>query len=187
VRSIDLAPTLLELAGMEPPATMDGASLAGILRGTVSPHDRLAYNETGIWLTDLPGQHPEHLRYPGVVELLEVPDQVSGTLAFKPAYRRVLVEAKDRSVVQGKWKLVYQPLKHGYLLRLYDTVADPGCHIDRLPSEDTARETLKDSMKRFLELDGISIQASAKIADETISSLSIRCRSACSIARHLPT
>jgi arylsulfatase A-like enzyme len=155
VRSIDLAPTLLELADLEPPVTMDGASLAGILRGTVSPHDRLAYNETGIWLTDLPGQHPEHLRYPGVVELLEVPDQVSGTLAFKPAYRRVLVEAKDRSVVQGRWKLVYQPLQRGYLLRLYDTVVDPDCLHDVLAREPTIARSLAAQLQEFLRDDDI--------------------------------
>jgi arylsulfatase A-like enzyme/glycosyltransferase involved in cell wall biosynthesis len=155
VRSIDLAPTLLELAGVEPPATMDGSSLAGILRGTQSPHDRLAYNETGIWLADLPGQHPDHLRYPGVVELLEIPDQVSGTLAFKPAYRRVLVEAKDRSVVQGRWKLVYQPLRRGCLLRLFDTMVDPECLHDVLAREPGVAQGLTARLQEFLRNDDI--------------------------------
>jgi arylsulfatase A-like enzyme/glycosyltransferase involved in cell wall biosynthesis len=155
VRSIDLAPTLLELAGVEPPATMDGGSLANILRGTRSPHDRLAYNETGIWLTDVPGQHPDHLRYPGVVELLEIPDQVSGTLAFKPAFRRALVEAKDRSVIQGRWKLVYQPLRHGCLLRLYDTVLDPECLHDMRPREPAIAKALAAQLQEFLRNDDI--------------------------------
>jgi hypothetical protein len=134
---------------------MDGGSLANILRGTRSPHDRLAYNETGIWLTDVPGQHPDHLRYPGVVELLEIPDQVSGTLAFKPAFRRALVEAKDRSVIQGRWKLVYQPLRHGCLLRLYDTVLDPECLHDMRPREPAIAKALAAQLQEFLRNDDI--------------------------------
>jgi arylsulfatase A-like enzyme/glycosyltransferase involved in cell wall biosynthesis len=155
VRSIDLAPTLLEIAGVTPPATMNGSSLAGILRGTVSPHDHLAYNETGIWLTDVPGQHPEHLRYPGVVELLEVPDQVSSTLAFKPEYRRVLVEAKDRAVIHGRWKLVYQPLVRGYLLQLYDTLVDPDCLHDVFAREPDVAQALAAQLQEFLRDDDI--------------------------------
>lgn len=37
VANIDIAPTLLELAGVDPPDSMDGASLLGILRGQPTP------------------------------------------------------------------------------------------------------------------------------------------------------
>lgn len=161
VRSIDVAPTLLELAGLTPPASMNGSSLAGILRGTESPHDRLAYNETGVWLTDLPGQHPEHLRYPGVVELLEVPDQVSGTLAIKPKYRQSIVDAKDRSVVRGRWKLVYQPLCNGHLVRLYDTTLDPECRRDVLAKEPMVAKEMLEKLQEFLRDDDIPLDESA--------------------------
>jgi choline-sulfatase len=46
VRTIDVAPTILELAGLDVPSTMQGASLAGAIRGDEELHDRPAYTET---------------------------------------------------------------------------------------------------------------------------------------------
>lgn len=53
-RSIDLAPTVLDLLGLPIPASMEGDSLAAALRGGPLPQ-LPAFNETGIWLTQLPG------------------------------------------------------------------------------------------------------------------------------------
>ena len=39
VELIDLAPTLLELAGVEAPRRMQGRSLLPILKGAVDPHE----------------------------------------------------------------------------------------------------------------------------------------------------
>jgi hypothetical protein len=89
-----------------------------------------------------------------------VPDQVSGTLAFKPEYRRLIVRAKDRSVVRGRWKLVYQPLREGYLLRLYDTAQDPDCLQDRLALEPGVAETLVAQLREFLLDDDILLEDS---------------------------
>jgi hypothetical protein len=48
VSTVDLAPTLLELAGAVPPATMHGASLAAILRGSDQPARRVAHASGGL-------------------------------------------------------------------------------------------------------------------------------------------
>lgn len=128
-RSVDLAPTLLELAGLPRPPQMEGVSLAACLDGTPPP-PLTAYSETGIWITDLPGMPAGHLRYPDLFELLDVPDLASGTLAVKHAYRDIVIRAKDRMIRQGDWKLTRHPLRDGEIHHLFDLAHDPGCQHD---------------------------------------------------------
>lgn len=130
VRSIDIAPTLLDLLGIPPVPQQDGVSLASYMRERDAKLDLAAYNETGIWLTAPPNMPADHLHYPDLLDLLEVPDKVTGTLAIKPEYQNVVVAAKDRMLRRGRWKLVYQPLTSGFNLMLFDIVADPLCSTD---------------------------------------------------------
>lgn len=133
-RSIDLAPTLLDLLGVAIPSGMEGVSLRSALEGGPAP-ELPAFYETGIWLTDLPGMPVDHLRYPNILELLEIPDHASGAMAIKPEYQERIVAAKDRMIRLGNWKLVYQPLETGYLLRLFNLETDPECRCDLTAQE----------------------------------------------------
>lgn len=130
VRSIDLAPTLLELVDAPPVSGMDGVSLAGCLTIDGPCPDLDAFNETGVWITDIPGLPANHLRYPDLLETLDIPDRERGTLSLKPEYCERIMAAKDRMLRVGRWKLVYQPLESGYALRLFDIVTDPTCQRD---------------------------------------------------------
>ena len=130
VRSIDLAPTLLELAGAPAAQGMDGISLAGSLTEPGLCPELDAYNETGVWITEVPGLPEKHLRYPDLLELMEVPDSESGTLALKLQYRDTILNAKDRMIRSGPWKLVNQPLIDGSRTMLFNVSEDPGCTRD---------------------------------------------------------
>ncbi|WP_082708586.1 sulfatase-like hydrolase/transferase [Thiobacillus denitrificans] len=132
VRTIDLAPTLLELCGHPATSNMDGVSLVSCI-GTDRVCPELdAFNETGIWIADIPGLPDDHLRYPDLLELMEVPNRGSGTLAIKPEYCDTIFAAKDRMIRRGRWKLVYQPLSDGHLLQLFDVVEDPMCKQNQI-------------------------------------------------------
>jgi hypothetical protein len=136
VRTVDIAPTLLELAGLPIPGSVEGASLAGLMRGEALDKPLPAFYETGVWLTDLPGTPENHLRYPHLPELLEIPDKRNGMIALKRKYMDIVIAAKDRMVRLGDWKLTYQPLTDGAVYRLFNIKDDPGCQrnvLDRYP------------------------------------------------------
>lgn len=146
VRSVDIAPTLLELAGVAIPQAMEGVSLASIVHGAQHDLRLVAFNETGIWITDLPGMPEGHLRYPNLLELLEVPDKASGTLAIKPQYRDIVFKAKDRMIRVGRWKLVYQPVEDGALYKLFDLENDPACQHNRIADEPVLATALRQQL-----------------------------------------
>jgi arylsulfatase A-like enzyme len=157
VRSIDVAPTLLELAGIHPPMEFDGTSLMPLMRGECDDLGLAAYSETGIWLTTIPGMPRDHLRYPDLPDLLDVPDKRTGTLAVKQEFRRPIIDAKDRMVRKGQWKLVYQPMTTGALFKLIDMYADPECRDDVSVQHPEVVSELKLLLQGWMEADRKSL------------------------------
>ncbi|HEX7970915.1 MAG TPA: sulfatase-like hydrolase/transferase [Thiobacillus sp.] len=153
IRSIDLAPTLLELAGAIPPASMEGISLAPCLSGATPCPELDAFYETGIWIANIPGLPDAHLRYPDLLELIEVPDRLSGTLSIKPQYRPAILAAKDRMVRRDRWKLVHQPLEDGALQQLFDLETDPECNTDVRAQHPDIAHALQIALFRWIALD----------------------------------
>lgn len=129
VRTIDLVPTLLEVL-RAPSVKCDGTSLVPVMADPSVDLHLKAFNETGIWIAPAPGLPTDHLIYPNLLQLLDVPDDATGTLAIKDEYRGAVLTAKDRMMRDGRWKLVYQPLLLGKRLTLYDVETDPGCTRD---------------------------------------------------------
>ena len=125
VRDVDLAPTLLALAGLPTPPTLDGRSLAGALDGAeLAP--ALAYAESELWFT--PGAIAPELRlpYPDLAHLTEVRADHGDDVVLRAAWEPVTLAARHRSVRDSRWKLVYVPTRDAARLSLFDTEADPG-------------------------------------------------------------
>jgi len=126
VRDVDLAPTLYELAGVAPPADLDGASLASVVAGAdLGP--RLAYAETGLWFTEEVSGVDAKLRlpYPGVAGMTEVDADHGDEVVLSREHRSLAIVAKHRMVRDDRYKLIYAPTRTGVRYFLYDTVADP--------------------------------------------------------------
>lgn len=151
VRTIDLVPTLLDVLGINEPSAIDGHSLVPLLTAKRSGLALDAYNETGLWLTTLPYMDPDHLRYPDLLELLEVPDHQSGTLSIKPEYERMTIEAKDRMLRHGRWKFVCQPLRSGKTLLLFDLIDDPGCSRNSAEAHPEITMEMLEKLKGMLD------------------------------------
>jgi arylsulfatase A-like enzyme len=166
VRTVDVAPTLLDLAGLPRPSKMEGVSLASFMRGEAPVPELPAFYETGVWLTDLPGTPDGHLRYPDLPELLEVPDKRLGMISLKPQYQDVVIAAKDRMVRLGDWKLTYQPLTGGPLYRLFNIKQDPGCRDDVLTEHPEVASRLRALLEAWIAEDPAGKAPSTRTAAE---------------------
>jgi arylsulfatase A-like enzyme len=126
VRSIDIAPTLCELAGVRCPSDADGRSLAPLLAGKSLP-PAPAFAETGLWFTQTIAEVPNGLRlpYPDLTHVTEVLPEHDDEIVLRKSFEPITVTAKHRMLVTERYKLLYMPTRDGVLFRLYDVERDP--------------------------------------------------------------
>lgn len=140
-RDVDLAPTLYELAGVAPPADLDGRSLAPALRGApLEP--TLAYAETELWFSEeIPALPPElRMPYPGIMALTEIDARHGADIVLRKEMKPTTLMARHRMARDERYKLVYVPTRAGVRYMLFDTERDPGETVDvaaALPAEVT--------------------------------------------------
>ena len=72
-------------------------------------------------------------------------------MAIKPKYRARIIEAKDRMIRRGRWKLTYQPLIEGHILQLFDVVADPMCKQNLIDQHADIAATLWQNLSLWIE------------------------------------
>jgi len=130
IRNIDIMPTLLELVDIDMPDTINGVSLAPVLFGKDSPCNLTIIFETGLWLAQPPMQRKDHLSYPDIFHLIEVPDKKTGTLALKEEYAAAIESSRDWFVWVDNWLLKCYPLGSGLLYELFNTDNDSTCAND---------------------------------------------------------
>jgi len=150
VRTIDIAPTLLELLELPPLITAEGQSLVSAMCEPSIQLDLLAYQETGLWLGKVPGAHPQHLYYPNLLELLDIPNKNSGMLCIRPEFYSRIIESKDRAVRNGQWKLIALPTESGTLYHLFDLQNDPTCTKDMTLVEPEVFNKLKAELDKLV-------------------------------------
>lgn len=137
----DLAPTLLELAGLSLPAGLEGRSFAGRLRGGPSLPERPLVMETDLWwlardTVDRMDPSGRGLAYPRLEErLLAIEPGDPPHIVVAPKWRQAVLRAKQRRLDFGPWTLTYLPRTTGASLRLYRRDLDPWLTRDLGPSE----------------------------------------------------
>jgi arylsulfatase A-like enzyme len=127
VSLVDLAPTVLDLAGLEPLSAADGRSLAAAVRGQpIAP--KYVYGETGLWFTELIAEVPlsRRLPYPDLTRISEV-DRIHGDqIVLRKSIETFAVAAKHRMLESNDYRLLYLPTREGPKFELYDRATDPG-------------------------------------------------------------
>ncbi len=128
VRHVDIAPTLLELAGQKTPARMEGVSLVPAIKGEAAPK-LVAFGETGIWfdnsMRDELFFQKLRILYPDITGISEIDFHFDNQIVLNDGYRDLVNLAKHRYAHDGRYKLIYMPLPDRVEYELYDTKADP--------------------------------------------------------------
>jgi hypothetical protein len=137
VRTIDIAPTILDLLGLGAEGrAYDGASLAPWIRpagGPVPADDRSVFMETEFSLDAVGGAGL------ALQSLIEQGAQFyefdrSGLVTVRDQYYDLLIRRRNRAVMTSNWKLVRDVLVRGgresVRTALFDLRADPACEKD---------------------------------------------------------
>lgn len=151
VRSIDIAPTLLELAGVEPPMTWTGRSVAPWIRGGEQGTDRPFYGETSFpfILFQVPGV--ERPALPPMDELTTIDPDYNHQFILKPEWEKPLVDAKQRCLRTRDWKVVATPDRSGMRhYGLFHPVSDPDCRRNLAAERPEVLEPLRQALERWV-------------------------------------
>jgi hypothetical protein len=114
VRDIDIAPTLLDMVGIQPPASFQGHSLLPVMRGgEFSGYP--VYMETELWYTPETPYIKDRVRmaYPGIMKVIELVPE-TGEIVLKKEFHDVVIQAKYRGVQLNNKKYVYMPGDQGF-------------------------------------------------------------------------
>ncbi len=157
--SVDIMPTLFDLAGLPIPASFQGRSLLPALRapGSAVP-DVEAYCETGIWFDNnkeskLFFQH-NRIDYPDISGISDVDMHYRREGVIRQNYQNIINASKYRAIYSGRYKLIYLPLPGGARYELYDYLNDPLNQKDLSASRRDVLEGMKKKFLRFVDEKG---------------------------------
>jgi len=154
VSLVDLAPTILELAGAQALAAADGRSLVPSLDGKPQPI-RTVYSETGLWFTEVIAEVPltRRLAYPDLTRISEVDRAHGDQIVLKKRYENFAVAAKHRMIDDGTYRLLYLPTRDGPKFELYERATDPGFTKDVAKTHADVVATLKQQLFAYFDAD----------------------------------
>jgi len=130
VRTIDFAPTLLDLLGYQPDPRFEGRSLAPYVRGKTDAMHLAFFGETSylFFKRKIPGEEPLHI--PPMDETTFIDPAFDFHFVLKDKYLDDVLRTKERCVRTERFKLVKTPGIKGPIYRLYDLKNDKHCERD---------------------------------------------------------
>jgi len=169
VSGVDLAPTVLDIAGVPADTAMEGWSLLPLMRqrkvgtpDTTLDHgdrvlkafrDRPVFAETGLWFADWTEGFYQHQRiqYPDISKLCRLDRFHHNQIVLKDNVRDLTEVAKHRAVVLDDLKLIRIPTRLGIMEEGYRVASDGS----ELPADtnDPDFQVLRDALMAHLTAD----------------------------------
>ena len=161
-RMIDLAPTVAGLLGVKFEGAV-GLDLGPWIKDKKADPEISAYSETEIWFSRTGNAffQKERLDYPSISSLLNLDPGGSGAIVLNPNYEKNINAAKHRSLVKGRFKLIYTPTSHGAFFKLFDRVEDPQNRNDIASKNPKVFRAMRDQ----LIADILRLEASSKLIE----------------------
>lgn len=151
VRSIDIAPTLLDLAGVEIPAIWEGRSLAPWMKGEPAA-DLPFYGETGFPFIQFKVPGVERPALPPMDELTFIDPDYNHQFVLKPEWLEPLISAKQSCLRTRDWKIVCTPARDGGRhFGLFHTVTDPDCRRDLAAERPEVLAPMRAALGRWID------------------------------------
>jgi len=155
VRSIDIAPTVLDALGLPPLREAEGVSLVPQIEDPSRDPRLFNYCEAGLSMNQwfIPGHRPYPFEHWMRFQYVE-PETLK--IYRKEEYMAGFVMAKDRALRDSRWKVIAYPMKGEpvpYKTGLYDVERDPTNLTDLSTSEPVALAEMRARLAPFIEAD----------------------------------
>lgn len=150
VRTIDFAPTLCELVGIQPDSRFEGRSLVPYINGKTDAMHLAYFGETSylFFKRKIPGEEPLHI--PPMDETTFIDPDFDYHFVLKPKYQDAVLKTKERCIRTERFKLVRTPGSQGDIIRLFDLKADKHCENDVKDQFPEVAERMKRALDRFI-------------------------------------
>jgi len=151
VRTIDIAPTLLGLLGLETKAPIDGVNL--LAQSQNQAKDLPIFAETGLWFFPSETQRLKgrQIRFFDGFSPFRF-EKESTSIYLNPEFEESVVMAKHRMIEDDGWKLLYIPTRNGVRWELYNIDNDPHeqTNLSERPEANEQLVRLKEAMYAWL-------------------------------------
>jgi len=155
VRSIDIAPTLLESLALPSLEKAEGVSRLPDINGLTEEREHWLYGETGLSSQKFFLKGHLDYEFDTYTDVHEV-DSATLKIYKKMRYMPNLVNVKDRMVRTERWKLIFYPMVTeglSFKTELFDVTTDPNCCNDISTSHPEVVRDLRARLQPFIERD----------------------------------
>lgn len=151
-RTLDFAPTLLDLCGIPADPRMEGVSLKPYIEDPKADLGLAFFGETSYLFCKryIPGEEPLHIE--PMTSTTFIDETFDCHFVLKDEWQPRVLETKERCLRTERWKFVFTPGQHYPIYRLYDLKNDPHCERNVSPLYPQVFDAMKRRLRQWMEL-----------------------------------